>query len=51
MGFQTRKVKKKISKHFKQNIIILDFELKLFSHYFAEFEVHRGIIDHSLVHP
>jgi hypothetical protein len=28
MKFQIRKVSKKISKHFKQNITILDFEIK-----------------------
>jgi hypothetical protein len=39
------------SKHLKQNIIVLDFEIKLFFHYFSAFEVQRGIVDQYLVHP
>jgi hypothetical protein len=37
---------KVLSKHFKQNIIVLDFEIKLFFHCFATFEAQKGIVDH-----
>jgi len=38
MGFQTREFLSFFSKHFKQNIIVLEFEIKLFSHCFVAFE-------------
>ncbi len=38
------------SKHFKQNITVLDFEIKLFPHCFVAFRVQRSIVDHQLVH-
>jgi hypothetical protein len=45
MGFQTREVFKNNSKKLKQNITILNFEIKLFSHCFSTFEVEGGIVD------
>jgi hypothetical protein len=43
--FQTREVSSFFSKHIKQNIIVLDFEIKFFSHCLAAFEVQRGIVE------
>jgi hypothetical protein len=43
MGFQTREVY--FPKHFKQNITVLDFEIKFFSHCFVTFEDPKDIID------
>jgi hypothetical protein len=46
MGFQTIEVLKFFfSKHYKQNIIVLEFEIKLFSHCFVAFEHQRDIVD------
>jgi hypothetical protein len=45
MGFQTREVLSFFSKQFKQNITVLEFEIKLFFHYFAAFEDQRNIVD------
>jgi hypothetical protein len=45
-GVSNYKGLKFFSKHFKQNITVLDFEIKLFSHCFVAFEVQRGIVDH-----
>jgi hypothetical protein len=45
MGFQTREVFNFFSKHFKQNITVLEFEIKLFSHYFVTFEDQKAIVD------
>jgi hypothetical protein len=45
MGFQTRHVESFLSKNFKQNITILEFEIKLFSHCFVSFEVPRSMVD------
>ncbi len=44
-GFKLERFKVFFPKHFKQNITVLDFEIKLFSHCFATFEVQRGIVD------
>ncbi len=46
MGLQIREVLSVFSKHFKQNIIVLDFEIKFVFHCFVTFEVERGTIDH-----
>jgi hypothetical protein len=45
MGFQIKEVLSFFSKHFKQNITILDFEIKLFCHCFVTFGVERGIVN------
>jgi hypothetical protein len=45
MGFQIRKVLSFFSKHFEQNITILEFEIKIFSHCFVAFEDQRDIVD------
>jgi hypothetical protein len=45
MGFQTREVSSFFSKHLKQNIIVLDFEIQFFSYCFATFEIQRDIVD------
>jgi hypothetical protein len=45
MRFQTREVLSCFSKHFKQNITILELEIKLFSHFFVTFEDQRNIVD------
>jgi hypothetical protein len=45
MRFQTREVLSCFSKHFKQNITILEFEIKLFSHCLGTFENQRNIVD------
>jgi hypothetical protein len=45
MGFQIRKVLSFLSKHLKQNITILEFEIKLFSHCFVSFENQSDIVD------
>jgi hypothetical protein len=44
-GFKVKRFNVFSSKHFKQNITVLDFEIKLFSHCFATIEVQRGIVD------
>jgi hypothetical protein len=44
-GFKLERLNLFFSKHFKQNITILDFEIKLFFQCFATFEVPRGIVD------
>jgi len=46
MGFQTREVFSFFSKRFKQNITVLEFEIKLFSHFFVTFEDQKDILDH-----
>jgi hypothetical protein len=46
MRFQVREVLSFFSKHLKQNIIVLKFEIKFFSHSFVAFKVQRGIVDH-----
>jgi len=33
-------------KHLKQNITILEFEIKVFSHFFVAFENKKDIVDH-----
>jgi hypothetical protein len=38
MGFQTIEVLKFFSKHFKQNMTVLELEIKLFFHYFVVFK-------------
>jgi hypothetical protein len=45
MGFQTIEVFKFFSKHFKQNITILELEIKLFFHYFAVVKYQKDIVD------
>ncbi len=45
MGFQTIEVLSFFSKHLKQNITILEFEIKLFFHCFVAFEDPRDIVD------
>jgi hypothetical protein len=45
-GFKLERFKNCFSKHFKQNTTVLEFEIKLFSHCFATFEIQRGIVDH-----
>ncbi len=44
-GFKLEKFKVFFSKHLKQNITILNFEIKFFSHCFVVFRIQRGIID------
>jgi hypothetical protein len=44
-GFKLKRFKILLSKKFKQNITVLEFEIKLFSHCFVAFEVSRGIVD------
>jgi len=39
------------SKHFKQNIIVLEFEIKIYFHCFAALEDQKDIVDHYLAHP
>ncbi len=46
MGFQTKEVLSFFSKHFKQNIIVLESEIKLFSHCFVAIENQKDIVDH-----
>jgi hypothetical protein len=50
-GFKLERFKVFFSKKFKQNITVLDFEIKFLSHCFVAFEVQRGIVDCELVHP
>jgi hypothetical protein len=45
MGFQTKEVFNFFSKHFKQNIIVWEFEFKLFFHCFVSFEDQRDFVD------
>ncbi len=45
MGFQTKEILSFFSKHVKQNIIVLEFENKLFSHCFIAFENQKHIVD------
>jgi hypothetical protein len=45
MRFQIKEVLSFFKKHLKQNIIVLNFEIKFFSHYFVAFKVERGIVD------
>jgi hypothetical protein len=45
MGFQSKEVFNFFSKHFKQNITVLSFEIKLFCHCFVAFAVQRGIVN------
>jgi hypothetical protein len=45
MGFQTKEVLSFFSKHFQQNIAVLEFEIKLFSHFFVTFEDQKDIVD------
>jgi hypothetical protein len=44
-GFKLERVFFFNSKHFKQNIIVFDFEIKFVFHCFAAFETQKGIID------
>jgi hypothetical protein len=44
-GFKLKRFKVFFTKHFKQNITVLDFEIELFSHCFVKFEIERGIVD------
>jgi hypothetical protein len=41
MGFQTREVLSFFSKQFKQNITVLEFEIKIFFQLFVAFEVKK----------
>jgi hypothetical protein len=50
-AFILKKFKAFFSKHFKQNITVLNFEIKFFSHCFIPFEVQRDILNCWLVHP
>jgi len=45
MGFQTRKVLSFYSKHLKQNITVLDFDIKKKIHCFLAFEVQELIVN------
>jgi hypothetical protein len=45
MGFQTKKVKFIFFKTLKQNITILEFEIKLFSHFLVAFLNQKDILD------
>jgi hypothetical protein len=45
MCFKLERFKNCFSKHFKQNITVLEFEIKLFSHCFVAFEAPRDIVD------
>jgi hypothetical protein len=44
-GFKLERFLKNNSKHLKQNISVLNFEIKIFSHCFSTFEVEGGIVD------
>jgi hypothetical protein len=44
-GFKLERFKVFFKKHLKQNIIVLEFEIKLFSRYFVAFEDQRNIVD------
>jgi hypothetical protein len=46
MGFQTREVLSFFSSQFKQNIRVLEHEIKLFSHCFVAFENKEYILGH-----
>jgi len=43
-GFKLERFKGFFSKHFKQTITVLDFEIKFFSHHFVAFSVQKGNI-------
>jgi hypothetical protein len=45
-GFKLESIKAFFSKHLKQNITILGFEIKLFSHYFLKFGVQSNLGNH-----
>ncbi len=45
-GFKLERFKGFFSKHFKQTITVLDFEIKFFFHCFVAFLVQRDIVDH-----
>ncbi len=44
-GLKLKRFQVFFSKHLKQNILVLDFEIKFLSDCFAAFEVQRGIVD------
>jgi hypothetical protein len=46
MSFQIKEVQSFFPKHLKQNIKVLEFQIKLFSRCFAAFESQKGIVDH-----
>jgi hypothetical protein len=50
-GFKLERFKAFFSKHLKQNITVLGYEIKLFSHYFVVFGVQSNLVSHQLAHP
>jgi hypothetical protein len=45
-GFKLERFKAFFSKHLKQNIIVLEIEIKLFSHYFVVVGIQSNFINH-----
>jgi hypothetical protein len=45
-GFKLKRFKVFFSKHLKQNIIVSNAEIKLFSHCFVAFGVQRSLVNH-----
>ncbi len=45
MALQIEEVLSFYSEHFKQNMTILEFEIKLFSHCFVTFQDQKDIVD------
>jgi hypothetical protein len=44
-GFEAREVLSFFSKHLKQNIIVSNVEIKLFSHCFVAFGIQRSLVN------
>jgi hypothetical protein len=44
-GFKLKRFKSFFKKHLKQNIMVSNVEMKLFSHYFVAFGVQKSLVN------